>query len=75
MERVRYVKFLGIHISDDLTWTCTTTQLVKKAQQQLHFLRGLRKYGTSQKILCSFRSCIREYLDQPYLSVVWEYYY
>lgn len=32
VEKVRSFKFLGVHISDDLIWTCNTTQLVKKAQ-------------------------------------------
>ena len=31
--------YLGVHISEDLTWTVDTTQLVKKAQQRLNFLK------------------------------------
>ena len=58
MERVSSFKFLDIYISDDLTWTLNTTQLVKKAQQRLYFLRRLRKFGMSPKILSNFYSCI-----------------
>ncbi|KAI3375814.1 hypothetical protein L3Q82_004098 [Scortum barcoo] len=33
------IKFLGIHITSDLTWSMNTAHLVKKAQQRLFFLR------------------------------------
>lgn len=41
VERVSTFKFLGGQISEHLTWSATTTGLVKKAQQQLHFVRLL----------------------------------
>ena len=36
------ITFLGVHISEDLTWSYSTDQLIKKDQQQLYFLRKLR---------------------------------
>lgn len=60
MERVSSFKYLGVHISEDLTLTLNTTQLVKKAQQRLYFLRRLRKFGMSTKTLSNFYSCIVE---------------
>ncbi len=60
VERVSSFKYLGVHISEDLTWTLNTTQLVKKAQQRLYFLRRLRKFGMSPKILSNFYSCVVE---------------
>ena len=39
VERVSSFKYLGVHISDDLTWSFNTKQLVKRAQQWLYFLR------------------------------------
>ncbi|KAI3370600.1 hypothetical protein L3Q82_007169 [Scortum barcoo] len=39
VERVNNIKFLGIHITSDLTWSMNTAHLVKKAQQRLFFLR------------------------------------
>ncbi|XP_072563147.1 uncharacterized protein [Paramormyrops kingsleyae] len=60
VERVSSFKYLGIYICEDLTWTLNTTQLVKKAQQRLYFLRRLRKFGMSRKILSNFYSCIVE---------------
>uniref|UniRef100_A0A3B1K8G0 Reverse transcriptase domain-containing protein n=1 Tax=Astyanax mexicanus TaxID=7994 RepID=A0A3B1K8G0_ASTMX len=62
VERVNSFKYLGIHISEDFTWTLNTTQLVKKAQQRLYFLRRLRKFRMSPKILCNFYSCVIESL-------------
>ncbi|KAI3358343.1 hypothetical protein L3Q82_014782 [Scortum barcoo] len=34
VERVNNIKFLGIHITSDLTWFMNTAHLVKKAQQR-----------------------------------------
>ncbi|KAI3354567.1 hypothetical protein L3Q82_019070, partial [Scortum barcoo] len=42
VERVNNIKFLGIHITSDLTWSMNTAHLVKKAQQRLFFLRKLQ---------------------------------
>ncbi len=60
VERVSSFKYLGVHISEDLTWTLNTTQLVKKAQQRLYFLRRRRKFGMSPKIPSNFYSCVVE---------------
>ncbi len=43
VERVSSTKFLGVHITEDLTWTTNTMSLSKKAQQRLHFLRRLKR--------------------------------
>ncbi|KAI5611083.1 hypothetical protein C0J50_9265 [Silurus asotus] len=43
VKRVSSFKFLGIHISVDLSWTTNTSSLVKKAHQRLFFLRTLKK--------------------------------
>ena len=50
-------KFLGIHISENLSWAINTTAIVKKAQQWLYFLRTLRKVNLSQQHLRSFYRC------------------
>lgn len=41
VERVSSIKFLGVHISDDLSWTNNITDLAKKAQNCLYFLSKL----------------------------------
>ncbi len=57
VERVSSFKFLGVHITEDLTWSAHTDAVLKKAHQRLFFLRRLRKYGTSPRILRSFYTC------------------
>ena len=39
VERVSSFKFLGVHISKDLTWSLNTMVITKRAQQKLHFQR------------------------------------
>ncbi len=51
VERVSSFKFLGVHITEDLTWSAHTDAVLKKAHQRLFFLRRLRKFGTSPRIL------------------------
>ncbi len=60
VERVSSFKFLGVHITEDLTWSAHTDAVLKKAHQRLFFLRRLRKFGTSPSILRSFYSCTVE---------------
>lgn len=31
-------KFLGVHISEDLSWSLNTAHIIRKAQQRLFFL-------------------------------------
>ncbi len=47
-------KFLGVHITEDLTWTTNTMSLSKKAQQRLHFLRRLKRASLPPPILTKF---------------------
>ncbi len=60
VERVNSFKFLGVHISEDLTWSAHTDAVLKKAHQRLFFLRWLGKFGMSPSILRSFYSCTVE---------------
>ncbi len=60
VERVNSFKFLGVHITKDLTWSAHTDAVLKKAHQRLFFLRWLRKFGTSPRILRSFYTCTVE---------------
>eukprot|EP00061_Rhincodon_typus_P002094 g16594.t1 len=54
VDRVKSIKFLGVTITHDLSWTSHVNATVKKAQQCLFFLRQLRKSGTSIKSLTNF---------------------
>ncbi|TWW75006.1 putative RNA-directed DNA polymerase from transposon BS [Takifugu flavidus] len=60
VERVSSFKFLGIHLSQDLTWTTNCSSLVKKAHQRLFFLRTLKKHHLSSDILVNFFRCTIE---------------
>ena len=54
VERVSSTKFLGVHVSEDLSWTTNTTSLARRAHQRLHFLRKLRRAGALPPIMCTF---------------------
>eukprot|EP00061_Rhincodon_typus_P003637 g20573.t1 len=53
VERVESIKFLGVTITDKLSWTSQTVT-VKKTQQCLFFLRRLRKFDMSIRFLTNF---------------------
>ncbi|KAI4872019.1 hypothetical protein NFI96_009811 [Prochilodus magdalenae] len=60
VEQVTSFKFLGTHISSDLTWSLNSSVLVKNAQQRLYFLRSLKKVHLSPRILVNFYGCTIE---------------
>ncbi|KAF7655017.1 hypothetical protein LDENG_00062100, partial [Lucifuga dentata] len=62
VERVGSFKFLGVHITEDLSWTLHTDTVTKKAHQRLYFLRRLRKFGMNTSILTNFYRCTIESL-------------
>ncbi|KAI4899027.1 hypothetical protein NFI96_000382 [Prochilodus magdalenae] len=53
-ERVSSVRFLGVHLTDDLTWSLHTNKVVRSTHQRLFFLRRLRKFGLPPDILTNF---------------------
>ncbi len=60
VERVPAFRFLGINITEDLSWNTNTSAAVKKAQQRLYFLRTLRKNHLQEQLLVSFYRCAIE---------------
>ncbi len=56
VERVSSFKYLGVNISEDLTWTTHIQTQVKKARQRLYHLRQLRKFRVPPAILKTFYS-------------------
>lgn len=54
VERVHSIRFLGVQMADELSWSANTTAVVKKAQQRLHFLRVLRRNHLEEKLLVTF---------------------
>ncbi|KAI3368906.1 hypothetical protein L3Q82_025426 [Scortum barcoo] len=60
VEVVSSFRYLGVHISDDLTWSKNTSCLIRKAHQRLYFLRRLRRAGMGSSVLTSFYRCVVE---------------
>ena len=70
VERVHTLRFLGVLISADISWSENTTTIIKKAQQRLHFLRVLRKHNLNPNLLLTFyHSSIESLLT--YCITVW----
>ncbi|KAK1797453.1 hypothetical protein P4O66_008302, partial [Electrophorus voltai] len=60
VERVDSFRYLGVHISQDLSWSCHTNSLAKKAHQHLYHLRCLRDFRLPSKVLRNFYTCTIE---------------
>jgi hypothetical protein len=60
LEQVESFKFLGVHITNKLTWPKHTKTVVKKAQQNLFPPRRLKRFGNGPQILKRFYSCTVE---------------
>ncbi|TWW61216.1 uncharacterized protein LOC130525978 [Takifugu flavidus] len=69
VERVSSFKFLGTHISENLSWTTNTSSIIKKAHQRLFFLRTLRKNQLSSAVLVNFYRCAIESILTNCVSV------
>lgn len=54
VEKVSSYRYLGVHISEDLTWSTHISTLVKKARQRLYHVRRLRKFKISTALQKSF---------------------
>ncbi|KAI5621007.1 hypothetical protein C0J50_19433 [Silurus asotus] len=60
VERVDSFRYLGVHITQDLSWSCHTNTLVKKAWQHLYHLRCLRDFKLPSPVLNTFYICTIE---------------
>ncbi len=69
MVRVSSFKYLGVNISEDLTWTAHIQTQVKKASQRLYHLRQLTKFRVSPAILKTFYSWAIEKVLTQCISV------
>ncbi len=69
VEVVSSVKFLGVQITDSLTWTANITSLVKRAQQRLFCLRRMRRAHFPSPILSTVYEGIIESILTSCISV------
>ena len=60
VEQVESFKFLGIHITNKLTWSKHTKTVVKRGRPNLFPLRRLKRFGMGPQILKIFYSCTIE---------------
>lgn len=65
-------KFLGVQITEELSWTTHSSTVVGKAQQHLYYLRTLKRSGLLQKLLVNFyHSVIESILNILYDIMIW----
>ena len=69
VERVENIKFLGVQISQDLSWNNNTSGITKQAQQRLYFLRKLKNtISLTIRILRTFYSGVVKTVLTCYIS-------
>ena len=54
VERVNSYKYLGMLLTNTITWDEHVNMLVRKCQQRMYFLRKLHRFNVSGKILHMF---------------------
>jgi hypothetical protein len=60
VEQVESFKFVGVHITDKLSWSKHTKTVVMRAPQCLFPLRRLKRFGMGPQILKKLYSCTIE---------------
>eukprot|EP00061_Rhincodon_typus_P002594 g17972.t1 len=60
VEVVESFKFLGVNVTNNLSWVIHINTTVRKVHQRLYFLRRLRKFRMSTMTLTNFYRCISE---------------
>uniref|UniRef100_A0A8C7WXU9 Alkylated DNA repair protein AlkB homologue 8 N-terminal domain-containing protein n=1 Tax=Oryzias sinensis TaxID=183150 RepID=A0A8C7WXU9_9TELE len=60
VERVKSFRYLVVHITQDLSWSCHINTVVKKARQRFSHLRRLRDFRLPSVVLRNFYSCTIE---------------
>ncbi|XP_061926485.1 uncharacterized protein LOC133665251 [Entelurus aequoreus] len=69
VEMVSSPKFLGVQITDNITWSLHTGALVKRAQQRMHFLRRMKRAQLPPPVLTTFYTGTIESLLTNCMSV------
>ncbi len=70
MERVTEFKFLGVTVSEDLSWSTNTASVVGKAHQCLYYMRKLKRAKIHRQLMVNlYNSAISSVLSYGFL--VW----
>ncbi|KAM9503106.1 uncharacterized protein ACWYII_000552 isoform 1-T1 [Salvelinus alpinus] len=73
VEQVESFKFLGVHITNKLSWSKHSKTVVKRARQNLFPLRRQKRFGMGPQILKRFYSCtIESILTGFHHRLVWQ---
>lgn len=71
VEVVSIFRYLGVQISDDLTWSTNTSCLIREAHQCLYFPRRLKCSGLGRSLLTPFyRGVVESVLSS--CIIVWQ---
>ena len=70
LEDVKEAKYLGVTITDDLTWSSHITNITKKANKTLGFLRRNLVIGSKKTREQAYKAFVRPVLE--YCSPVWD---
>ena len=71
VEQVESFKFLGVHITNKLSWSHQTNTVAKRARQHLFPLRRLKRFGMGPQILKVLQLHHREHPDRLHHRLVW----
>jgi hypothetical protein len=63
VKRVENFEFLGVHITNKLSWSKHTKTVGKRARQHLFPLRRLKIFGMGPQILGKFYSSFSSTID------------
>ena len=73
IESVKSFKFLGVYVSDDLTWSTHCDHVMRKANRRLYALRKLKRSGVPPleivKVYCSLVRSTIEYASVVFSNI------
>lgn len=69
IEHVSSIKYLGVHLSSDLTWNTHIEHIINKAARTLGFLKRTLYQANEKTKLLAYTTLVRSQLE--YASIIW----
>lgn len=69
IEKVSAFKYLGVHLSSNLTWNCHIEHITNKASKTLGFIKRHLALADQNTKLLAYTSLVRSQLE--YASIIW----